>query len=89
MELPLENLFNKHTTLLKIHKYFEKLKIKDLIKEKFSGCNETTQSNLVEIMRKIGDYIESDAPEDKKEKLMDEINPKLVKIYEYENSLEF
>ena len=40
-------------------------------------------------MRKIGDYIEQEAPENQKENIINEINPLFVQIYEYENSQVF
>ena len=40
-------------------------------------------------MRKIGDYIEKKAPENEKEKVINEINPFFVQIFENEDSQVF
>ena len=40
-------------------------------------------------MRKVYDYIELKAPENEKQKLMNEIQPYLAKIFEDENNQDF
>ena len=40
-------------------------------------------------MRKIGDYIEQEAPENEKENVINEINPRFAQIIEDESSQEF
>ena len=39
-------------------------------------------------MRKIGDFIELKAPENEKEKVINEVTPIFIQIFEYENSQE-
>ena len=41
------------------------------------------------ILQKIGDYIELNSPENERERIVNEINPLFVQLYEYENSSEF
>ena len=91
-----KDLFYKHQKILQIFEYFDELRIRNIIREKYPDCQESILKNLVDIKDKINYYIETKASKNgeeekvinQKERVINEIKPMLANIFEDENSQE-